>query len=190
MIGLNVRSKIRILSLSVMISMMIPKITLAASNADSQVSLPQIKKDHLLETKTNVKVENESVTVKNLKNRNVDAVNSHLEDKGKAKLPKNTSSIKFKADGTSVVTTAVGSKKMLPQGFWGDAWQVTKCAAFITMAVVPVFKAYKAVKALGGVRTTARLLVGAGNSEDFMAIAGGAAAEILGISGIRRNCFY
>ncbi|WP_085522745.1 hypothetical protein [Tuberibacillus sp. Marseille-P3662] len=130
-----------------------------------------------------------SSTTVNVNSENVKAVNTLLAEKGKTKLPQNTTSIKFNKNGTSMVTTADGKRIAIQKGFWGSAWKVTKCAAFITMAVVPVFKAYKAVKALGGVTQTAKLLVGAGNASDFMEIAGGAAAEILGISGIRRNCF-
>jgi hypothetical protein len=71
----------------------------------------------------------------------------------------------------------------------GDLWKIAKCAASVTLAFVPAAKAYKAIKALGGVRETAKLLVKAGNSDDFLTIAGGSAAEILGIAGIEANCF-
>lgn len=68
-------------------------------------------------------------------------------------------------------------------------WKITKCAASVALVFIPGRAAYKAIKALGGVRKTARLLVGAGNADDFVKIAGGAAAEILGIDGLAKNCF-
>ncbi|UOQ94929.1 hypothetical protein MUO14_08385 [Halobacillus shinanisalinarum] len=136
-----------------------------------------------------IRVGHASVLVHNLKSSNIHAVNYLLAEEGVQRLPEDTTSIEFKTDGTSMITTSSGKTEVLPTGFWGNAWKVTKCAAFITAAVVPIFKAYKAVRALGGVRETARLLVGAGNSTDFLQIAGGTAAEIIGISGIQKNCF-
>ncbi|UOR11284.1 hypothetical protein [Halobacillus amylolyticus] len=138
---------------------------------------------------TDILVGQTSVLVNNLKSSNIDAVNYLLAEDGTQRLPEDTTSIEFKTDGTSMIMTSDGKTEVLPIGFWGKAWKVTKCAAFITAAVVPIFKAYKAVRALGGVRETARLLVGAGNSSDFLQIAGGTAAEIIGIHGIQQNCF-
>lgn len=46
----------------------------------------------------------------------------------------------------------------------------------------------RAIKSLGGIKKTAELLVKAGNAKDFAVIAGGAAAEILGIAGVIENC--
>lgn len=67
--------------------------------------------------------------------------------------------------------------------------KLAKCVASVTVAFVPAAKAYKAIKELGGVVETAKLLIGAGNAKDFLEIAGGSAAEILGIAGIQDNCF-
>ncbi|WHM38260.1 hypothetical protein [Streptomyces sp. BPTC-684] len=72
---------------------------------------------------------------------------------------------------------------------WGKAWKYTKCVAYVTAAFVPGAAAYKAIKALGGVKTTAKLLIKAGNSDDFLKLAGGSASEIIGVKGIRDNCF-
>jgi hypothetical protein len=67
--------------------------------------------------------------------------------------------------------------------------KLAKCVASVTIAFVPTAKAYKAIKELGGVVETAKLLIGAGSSKEFLEIAGGSAAEILGIAGIQDNCF-
>jgi hypothetical protein len=67
--------------------------------------------------------------------------------------------------------------------------KLAKCVASVTVAFVPTAKAFKAIKELGGVVETAKLLIGAGNAKDFLEIAGGSAAEILGIAGIQDNCF-
>ncbi|WP_281288049.1 hypothetical protein [Streptomyces roseicoloratus] len=39
-------------------------------------------------------------------------------------------------------------------------------------------------------KTTAKPLVKAGNADDFLEIAGGAATEIIGVNGIRDNRFW
>jgi hypothetical protein len=67
--------------------------------------------------------------------------------------------------------------------------KLAKCVASVTVAFVPGAKAFKAIKELGGVVETAKLLIGAGSSKEFLEIAGGGAAEILGITGIADNCF-
>ncbi|MFI8405210.1 hypothetical protein ACIGG5_33895 [Streptomyces sp. NPDC085463] len=77
----------------------------------------------------------------------------------------------------------------LARGFWSSTWKYTKCAAAVAAAFVPAGKAYAAIKALGGVARTVKLLWGAGKLSDFRRIAGGAAAQILGISGIQSYCF-
>lgn len=74
-------------------------------------------------------------------------------------------------------------------GFWSATWKVTKCVASVTLAIVPMAKAFKFVKELGGIRTTAELLVKAGNWSDVRKAAPGLAAEILGISTVADNCF-
>ncbi|MFE7806931.1 hypothetical protein ACFU51_20125 [Streptomyces sp. NPDC057430] len=78
---------------------------------------------------------------------------------------------------------------MMAASGWGTAWKYTKCVAYVAAVFVPGATGFKAIKALGGVKTTAKLLVKAGNADDFLKIAGGAAAEIIGINGIRDNCF-
>lgn len=74
-------------------------------------------------------------------------------------------------------------------GFWSNTWQVTKCTASIITAVVPIAKAGKYVKDLGGIREAAELLVKAGSWSELRAVAPGLATEILGISLIENNCF-
>ncbi|ANU09504.1 hypothetical protein A1A1_11997 [Planococcus antarcticus DSM 14505] len=103
-------------------------------------------------------------------------------------LPKGTVSVTLQGDNNFVAKTEAGEDVIMAAGFWGGAWQVTKCAAHLTLAVIPAGAAFKAIKGFGGIKATAQLLVGAGNAKDFTLIAGGAAAEILGIQGIYDNC--
>ncbi|MET9519398.1 hypothetical protein [Streptomyces sp. NPDC002994] len=84
---------------------------------------------------------------------------------------------------------ASANGRMAAASGWGTAWKYTKCVAFVASVFVPGATAFKAIKALGGVKTTAKLLMKAGNSKDFLKIGGGAAAEIIGINGIKDNCF-
>ncbi|WP_411573996.1 hypothetical protein [Streptomyces fradiae] len=84
---------------------------------------------------------------------------------------------------------APAGRPMMARSGWGTAWKYTKCVAYVAAAFVPAGTAFRAIKALGGVKTTAKLLVKAGNSDDFLKIAGGAAAEIIGVNGIKDNCF-
>ena len=62
-------------------------------------------------------------------------------------------------------------------------------AAAIGAVVFVGSKAYKVVKELGGVWNAAKLLVRAGNFDDFAATAGHAAAGVLGVETIRTKCF-
>lgn len=82
---------------------------------------------------------------------------------------------------------------------WGKWWKRAKCAAAITWVVgTTVFAAGKitkikgAIKALGGIKNTAKLLVGATSRAEKMrklGQAGAAAASyFLGIDTIKKNC--
>jgi len=75
-----------------------------------------------------------------------------------------------------------------PTGTVG-VWKVVTCVASIAALVGTVGIAARAVRALGGIRETARLLVGAGDAGDFLRITGGVGASLLGFAGIRSNCF-
>lgn len=118
----------------------------------------------------------------------IDILNEQLMYVEKPELPEGTVSVVLQGDDNFVATTEAGEIIILPLGFWGGAWQVAKCAAHLTLVLLPTSAAFKAVKALGGIKKTAQLLVGAGNAKDFALIAGGFAAEILGIQGIYDNC--
>lgn len=109
-------------------------------------------------------------------------------------------SVKVDANGDLVATTIAGENEVMPLGFWGNlwddikvvagkTWDVAKCTAAITAVFVPGAAAYKAIKALGGVKATVQLLAQASNVNDWLIIGGGAAAEILGIDGVQTHCF-
>jgi len=83
--------------------------------------------------------------------------------------------------------------------FWSTAWHVTRCAAAVTVAVaslvIPVSKLMKLkafVRAVGGVRVAAKLLVGATSRAEKARVIGGVigagAAEVLGIEAIMTHC--
>ena len=60
-------------------------------------------------------------------------------------------------------------EKFLKHGMM-KAWDVAKCTAAITAVFVPGAAAYKAIKALGGVKATVQLLAGASKASDWLAI--------------------
>ena len=122
--------------------------------------------------------------------------NQLAQENGESGIPQSFESVIFLDNGSMVPGDAEGNPLLLAQagggaggGAGATAWKVTKCAAHITAVVLPGTAAFRAVKGLGGVASTARLLVGAGTKKEFRKIAGGAASEIIGISGIEENCF-
>jgi hypothetical protein len=125
------------------------------------------------------------------------AINAELVSAGLSKMPARARVVVLKANGSGVVIVKRSSpgtarypiRDYMPSGFWGDAWTVVKCSASIVMAVVPIYKAYRGVQALGGIKETAELLVKAGNVDDAIAAGGWAAAEVLGVAGIEDACF-
>lgn len=123
------------------------------------------------------------------KKEDVDVLNEQLKFAGQPLLPEGTVSVVVQEDNTFIAETNTGEQVILPMGFWNKAWQATKCAAHLTLLVVPGTAAFRAIKSLGGIKKTAQLLVGAGNAKDFAAIAGGAASAILGLDGVYDNCF-
>ena len=118
------------------------------------------------------------------------AANQFAEENGEPELPEEFATLVFLDGG--YITPGDDDGNPLPlarSGGLGTAWKVTKCAAHISATVLPAGAAFRAIKGLGGVRKAATLLVKAGNRSDFRKIAGGATAEILGISRIEDNCF-
>lgn len=132
-------------------------------------------------------VDNDIIIVDN--EEEIDILNEQLRYAKQPELPVGTVSVTLKGDNSFVATLDSGEEIYLPLGFWDTAWQVTKCAAHLTLVVLPAGAAMKAIKGLGGIKKTAQLLVGAGNAKDFATIAGGFAAEIIGIDGVYENCF-
>nr|WP_274703923.1 hypothetical protein [Rhodococcus qingshengii] len=68
-------------------------------------------------------------------------------------------------------------------------WKYAKCAAAVGVAAAPPAKGLKVIKELGGAETTVKLLWGASKPSDFLKIAGGVGAEVLGIAGIENYRF-
>lgn len=124
----------------------------------------------------------------NISNDELEEVNKKLDKQNVALLPDSTKSLDISGD--SYIIDTGNENGIQAYGFWGSAWQVTKCAGYLSVAILPASKAYKAVKALGGMRETARLLVGAGSAKEFLQITAGVGAEIVGIDGVVNNCQF
>lgn len=133
---------------------------------------------------------NRNVSIK-ITSKELEEINKMLGNEGVALLPQSTRSLDI-TESSYVIRTASGGDVQIfsARSASGTAWQITKCAGYIAVAIVPASKAYKAVKALGGIRQTANLLVGAGNVRDFLKIAGGVGAEIVGVDGVVTNCTF
>ena len=95
--------------------------------------------------------------------------------------------------------TATTAFPVVADPFWSTAWHVAKCVAAIVVAVgslaIPVSKLFKLkafVRAVGGYKKAATLLVGATTRAEKTRVIGGAigagAVEILGIEAIITNC--
>lgn len=118
------------------------------------------------------------------------AANQLAKEKGESGLPQGFEAVVFLDDGSIVPGDSEGNPLPLARAEGlNSAWKVTKCAAHLTATVLPAGAAFRAIKGLGGILNTARLLVGAGTKKEFSKIAGGTDAEIIGISGIEENCF-
>lgn len=80
-----------------------------------------------------------------------------------------TESVSINSNGDLVGVDADGIETM---SFWGGVWDATKCTAAIAAVFVPGAQAYRAIRALGGVRETVRLLAGASTRGDWLNIGG------------------
>ncbi|MEU3657979.1 DNRLRE domain-containing protein [Streptomyces sp. NPDC032161] len=109
----------------------------------------------------------------------------------------------FRIEGGDIVQTIdVNANTAFPvvaDPFWRSVWKWTKCVAAVALVFVPAYRAFKAaqvaVKGLGGIRSTAKLVWGARKKGDFKRAVSKkgygtkAAAQILGIAGIQSYCF-
>ncbi|MFL4615351.1 hypothetical protein ACQGR7_23730 [Bacillus sp. Gnz1/3] len=147
------------------------------------IAIGDEKRNKLLNASKN----DENISI-NISNDELEKVNERLDKQNVALLPDSTKSLDINGDNYIIDT---GNENGIQSyGFWGSAWQVTKCAGYLSVAILPASKAYKAVKALGGMRETARLLVGAGSATEFLQITAGVGAEIVGIDGVVNNCQF
>jgi len=109
----------------------------------------------------------------------------------------------YRLEGNTIVQhvdlTATTAFPVVADPFWSSAWHVTKCVAAIVVAVasfaIPASKVLKLkefVRAAGGTRAAAKLLVGATSKAEKVRVISGAigagAAEILGIDAVITNC--
>lgn len=155
-------------------------------------------------------------TVLRLTKKRRKVINKEHRSRGRAKLPYCAKKYIIKRNGKGKVrgvanrcqTPARHSRSLVkgfavtPKGFWGwwdDAWEytkkgvrmgwkVTKCAAAIVAVVWPASKAFKAMKALGGIKESAVLIIRAGNKKDAAKLFGGAIWGILGIAAVEDYC--
>lgn len=107
------------------------------------------------------------------------------------RLPTGTASVAITSSGqvTPFDTNGVPIPLSPSRGVLEASWKYTKCVAAVGAAFIPIGKAYKAIKGLGGVVKAAKLLLRAGNKEDFKRVAGNLALDILGVAAIQANCF-
>lgn len=121
-------------------------------------------------------------------NEELQNINEDLSEQNVDLLPDTTKSLDVTTEAYVINTGSNDGIQLF--GFWGTTWQITKCAGYLAVAIIPASSAFKAVRALGGMRETAKLLIGAGNATDFIKIAGGVGAEIVGIDGVMNNCTF
>lgn len=107
------------------------------------------------------------------------------------RLPTGTASVAITSSGQVIPfdTNGVPIPLSPSRGVLEASWKYTKCVAAVGAAFIPIGKAYKAIKGLGGVVKAAKLLLRAGNKEDFKRVAGNLALDILGVAAIQANCF-
>lgn len=130
----------------------------------------------------------EDISVIYLDAEAIEAANSLAAERGEEGLPAEVQSVIVAPEGIFAADSAGNPVQLLENPF-DTAWKVTKCIAFITVAVLPGTAAFRAIRGLGGIAQAARLLVQAGSAAEFRAVAGNVAAEIIGIAGIQNNCF-
>ena len=108
----------------------------------------------------------------------------------------------YRIDNTNTLTQVVNftNDNAFPIVADPSAWQVTKCAAAITLvigstvfAAAKILRIKKYIAALGGIKSAATLLMGATTAAERLEIGGSAlmnlASEILGIAAVQDNCF-
>jgi hypothetical protein len=110
---------------------------------------------------------------------------------------------RYSLEGNTLVQhvdlTSTTAFPVVADPFWSTAWHVAKCVSAIAVAMatlmIPVSKVLKLkafVRAVGGIRTAAKLLVGATSKAEKARVIGGVvavgAAEVLGIDAIYTNC--
>lgn len=123
------------------------------------------------------------------------AINHDLRRADRSLLTRSARKIVFKGAGKTGLRYRVAGRypifdfDVFPDDFFGDAWHVTKCAAAITIAVVPLSKSLRVIDDLGGIRSAAVLLVRAGSVQDFAQTAGYVAADVLGVGAVEAACF-
>ena len=93
------------------------------------------------------------------------------------------------ADSVRPIAGRFGWGWITSPGFWSTTWKVTICVAAITMAKVPILKAARLIRELGGIRETAELIVGAGTWDDLKQSVPKLAEEIVGIGAVTDACF-
>lgn len=119
-------------------------------------------------------------------------INAILKREQVELLPSSTRNFQIIDGGYAVgVENSDGSVQIMTRSVGSTAWQISKCAAAIGLAIVPASKAYKAMKLAGGAKKFAEKLVKAKNKSELAKQIGvEAATEILGIQAIVDNCKF
>lgn len=116
-------------------------------------------------------------------------INAILKREGVEPLPSSTRNFQIVEGGYAVgVDDGNGSIQVMTRSAGSTAWKITACTTAIGLAIYPGTKAYRLVKALGGIRQTAQLLINATTEAEKNKMLFDLGQGILGIEGVKQIC--
>lgn len=116
-------------------------------------------------------------------------INSILQKEGVELLPTSTRNFQIVEGNFAVgVENSDGSVQIMTRSVGDTAWKITKCGAALALAIYPDTKAYKFAKGLGGIKQTAKLLVGATTKAEKKKFLLGLGMEVMGIADVEQYC--
>lgn len=116
-------------------------------------------------------------------------INSILQKERVELLPTSTRNFQIIEGNFAVgIKNSDGSMQIMTRSVGDTAWKVTKCGVALGLAIYPGTKAYKFAKGLGGIKQTARLLVGATTKAEKKKFLIGLGVEVMGIADVEQYC--
>lgn len=79
--------------------------------------------------------------------------------------------------------------KEIAGGMVSDTWNSMKCGAALGAAFIPGAKAYKAIKAAGGVKKVLSVLAGVDTKKGALSALGSGGSTMFGVKAIKKACF-